>query len=389
MKTVLFLPLNTNHILIFKTLLESLKEDFIFVSHDNISEAKQYHTSKMLESLGLPFLHFPKKINRSLSDNIFLKILNFFLLRNSIKKLLGEIKPKVIVMGTDNDPLNQIFLNEAKRRSIKTILMQEALIRPLEYTMRRKYRSDRFMNLLREMGIFINYIPYGSGGCDKILLGGKRSYDILKSRGISEKYLKITGLPKYDEIVKKLAVVGDNKKVKNNSFLFVASTLIVNNEENIYFLKTLVTISEKINLKLIIKLHPRTEHEPKDIYNILDKTENQYLRILKGGDETSKLLNQVRGFITVSSTVILDALMMNKKCVVVDYLAGESQLKYDLYDAVFQISKKEEIENVLKQAMKEDKNQSNKRRLLEDELYILDGQSNKRVADFITSYANN
>lgn len=389
MKSVLFLPLNTNHILIFKALLKHLDEDYIFVSHDNISEAKQYHTGKMLKSLGLPFLHFPESIDRSLSDNILLKISKFFPLRKSIINLIKEIKPKVIVMGIDNDPINQIFLNEAKKRSIKTILIQEALIRPLEYTMRRKYMSDHFMNLLREMGIFINYIPYGSGGCDKILLGGKRPYDILKNRGISERHLEITGLPKYDEIVKKISDVRNEKNIKNKSFLFVASTLVVNNEKNIHFLKTLVDVMEKIKLNLIVKLHPRTEHEPEDIYYILDKSENQYLQILKGGDETSKLLNQVSGLITVSSTVILDALMMNKKCIVVDYLAGESQLKYDSYDAVFQISKKEEIKSVLKLAMKEDKNQSNKQQLLEDELYMLDGQSSKRIADFITGFIQN
>ena len=77
--------------------------------------------------------------------------------------------------------------------------------------------------------------------------------------------------------------------------------------------------------------------------------------------------------ITVSSTVILDALMLNKKCIVVDYLAGESQLKYDSYDAVFQISIREEIESVLNESIKKDKKQSGKKTFLEEELFKLDG----------------
>ncbi len=389
MKSILFLPLNTNHVLIFQTLLKYLDADYIFVSHDNVSESKQYQTGKLLDNLSIPFIHFPKRINRSLSDSTLSRISKFFRLKKGIIYLLDEVKPSVIVMAIDNDPINQIFLTEAKKRSIKTILMQEALIRPLEYTMRPAYRSDIFMKLLRKAGIFINYIPYGSGGCDKILVGGMRPYNILKSRGIAGEILEITGLPKYDDIIKKLTTHDHNNTKSDMSFLYIASTLVVYDDAHIDFLKTLASIAEKNEIKLIVKLHPRTEKSPDDIYKIIGKNENNYLHILKGGDETSTLLKKVTGMITVSSTVILDALMLNKKCVVVDYLAGESQLQYDSYDAVFQISSKKEIELILNEAIKQDKKQSNKITLLEDELYKLDGQSAERAADLIKNFIKN
>ena len=73
------------------------------------------------------------------------------------------------------------------------------------------------------------------------------------------------------------------------------------------------------------------------IYNILKVKNNSFLEIIKEGDETFEILKRSDVLITVSSTVILEALMMNKECVVANYLAGESCLDYDRYNAIYSI----------------------------------------------------
>ena len=64
---------------------------------------------------------------------------------------------------------------------------------------------------------------------------------------------------------------------------------------------------------------------------------------MKEGDETFEILKRSDILITVSSTVILEALMMNKECVVVNYLAGESRLEYAKYDAIHSIESEHEM----------------------------------------------
>jgi hypothetical protein len=385
MTKIAFVPLNTNHVIIFDNVVRHLNITFKMICYDRISESKQYHTEEILNKFNLPYLHFPWKITRSSSDSFFKKILDFFKIRKSVKKILEQIQPNLLIFAIDNDPIAQIFINEAKKKKIKTVLIQEALIRPFELNYEIKDYLGYICAFLRKFGIFLNYIPYAQSGCNKILVAGQRAYDILYSTGISPFQLEILGQPKFDSSIKKIKA-SKFSKLENRVFLFIASTQIVKDDGNIHFLKKLVELTEKLELKLIIKLHPRSPVESTQIFNILDKSQTNFLKIIKGGDDTFDVLKKSETLITVSSTVILDALLMDKKCVVVDYLAGLSKLGYQSYNAVFTIKDEHEIEKVLLEALKSDKPLENKIRLLEDELFKLDGLSGKRVADFLESY---
>ena len=136
-------------------------------------------------------------------------------------------------------------------------------------------------------------------------------------------------------------------------------------------------------MHLIIKLHPRGVQEPADIYNLLDINREHSIEIIKEGDDTFELLKRADVLITVSSTIVLEALMMDKECVVGSYLAGESRLEYGKYDAIHSIESEEEIYDVMKKAILSKKSYENKHRLLEDELYRLDGKAGQRAASFI------
>ena len=156
MPKVLFIPLNTNHILIFRSIIESLKCEYEILCHDKISEAGQYHTEKKLNEFGLRFKHFSKSITRSPHDNILAKILNFIKMKTAIRDILKIISPKIVVLAMDNDPIAQIVISNSKRLGFYTVLVQEALIRPYEYTMRQTYFSDYVYNFLRLCGIYLN-----------------------------------------------------------------------------------------------------------------------------------------------------------------------------------------------------------------------------------------
>lgn len=382
---VFFVPLNTNHVLIFHEILKSLRCEYEVLCYDKISEAHQYHTESIMRKKQISYRHFSKSITRTPKDNLLLKLINFFKMKKLIKDILEQISPDLIVLALDNDPIAQIFIKESKRKRIKILLIQEALIRPYEYTMRKNYISNYFYKGLSLFGIFLTYtIKYGFGDCDKILVGGKIASDILQKRGVPADRLTIVGQPKYDSFIKNiksLQPVVNQQKV----YLFAASTMIVYDDQNVRFLRKLVEAAEKLGLHLIVKLHPRTNLEPSDIYAILKIKNNSFLEIIKEGDETFAILKRSDVLITVSSTVILEALMMNKECVVANYLAGESRLDYDRYNAIYAIESENEIYNVLKNSMLYKKSYQNKKTVLEDELYRLDGKAGERAARFIES----
>ena len=83
--------------------------------------------------------------------------------------------------------------------------------------------------------------------------------------------------------------------------------------------------------------------------------------------------------------MIIEALMMNKEGVVANYLAGEYRLDYTKYDAVYGINGPDQIHAVIKETLSSKKPYKNKKRLLEDELFMMDGHSAERAAQAIHS----
>lgn len=382
---VLFVPLNTNHILIFHEIIKSLSCEYEVLCYDRISDAKQYHTENILKKKQIPYSHFSKSIVRTPKDNLLLKLINFFKMKKLIKDFLEQTSPDLVLLALDNDPIARIFIKESKRRRIKTVLVQEGLIRPHEYTKRETYISDYFYKMMNLLGIYLAYtIKYGTGGCDKILVAGKIASDILKKRGVPGNSISVVGLPKYDGFLKKIK---DVQPVLNQQkiYLFAASTKIVHDDRNVKFMKSLVEAAEKLGLYLIIKLHPRTARKSSEIYDIIKPEGISCFEIIKEGDETFDLLKKAYALITVSSTVILEALMMNKECIVANYLAEESRLEYKKYDAVHSIENEDEIFDCIKNSMLHRKSYQNKKRLLNDELHKLDSQAGQKAARLIES----
>ena len=384
MSKVLFVTLNTNHVLIFDSIIKSLNCDYEVLCHDRISGAKQFHTENILKNLEIPYRHFSRSIVRSENESFSVKVINFFKMKKEIYNTLEEISPSLIVLAIDNDPISQIFIKEAKKQRIKTVLIQEALIRPYEYSDERRYLSDYFYDLLRRFGIYLNYIKYGAGNCDRILVGGRIAANILKSNGIPENRITMVGLSKYDTVmerIKGLKQTVNDKKV----YLYATSTKIFQDDENINFMRKLAEAAKQLDFYLIIKLHPRIPQGPDDVYKVIGDEAKEFTKVIKEGDETFELLKKADVFITVFSTIILDALLMDKECIVANYLAGESRLEYGQYDAINCIESEDEIEDVIKKTMAFRKNYGNKEHLLEDELYKLDGKAGLRAAQAIES----
>jgi len=382
MSKVLFIPLNGNHVSIFKNVIDALKSEYTVLCHDRISDAPYYHTEQTLKTKRIPYIHFERELKRSTRDNLAKQIADFFRMKKLIRNTIKKISPSQIVLGIDNDPVARVIVKEAKKNGIGTILIPEGLIRLYWYTGSTRDISDWVYKGLECFGIYLRYSKYGTSGCDRILVSGRRAMNILKKQGVPEGKMAIVGQPKYDEFVRKLES-RPAEKTERRTYLFAASNTVVKDDANVTFLRKLIECIESLGFFLIVKLHPRTPQTPEDIYKAIGKEKSAGFEIIKEGDDTLTILQKSYGLITINSTVMIEALMLNKEGIAVNYLAEGDRLDYDEYDAIYCIDREQDILEVLKMSAIIRKSDQNKRRLLEDELYRLDGKAGVRVANLI------
>ena len=78
MKKVLFIPLNTNHVLIFEPVIDRLSCESVVLCHDRISNDQRYRTEHILQDRKIPYIHFPVEIKRDLQESFSSELLHFF-----------------------------------------------------------------------------------------------------------------------------------------------------------------------------------------------------------------------------------------------------------------------------------------------------------------------
>lgn len=382
-KKVLFVPLNTNHVIIFEAIIASLRWNYQILCHDRISEGKQYFTEEMLKQKGLSYFHFPHKIQRAPTDILLKKIIDFFRIKIQIRKILKTYAPAVIIFAIDNDPISQIAISEAKKKKIITILIPEGLIQYYDLFETKTYFSAYLYKILRFFGIYLDYVKYGAGGCDHLLVSGRRAFDILKKSGLPENKMTIVGQPKYDAFLNKILKYKppvNQKKI----FLFAASKRIFKDDTEISLLRKIIGVIKELNLDLLIKLHPRTPETPTDLEKRVGLKSDSSIKVIKEGYDTFNILEEIYAIITIPSAIILEALLMDKECIIISYMQGESFTDYVKYDAMYFIYSEDEIDEIIRESTQVKKKQEHKIHLLEDELYMLDGKASIRIVEFLS-----
>ncbi len=387
MGKVLFLPLNQNHVLIFHEIIMELNMPYAVACHDRISESRQYHTEKILKEKGISYVHLRNRVVRSENEKLGLRLRHFFQLKKEIESLLASISPTVLVLGLDNDPIARIAIGCAKRRSIRTVLVPEGLLKPHEFSRERRYVSDHGYAFLTRLGVFIAYTRYGTGGCDRILVTGRRAFEILRGVGVSEKKMVIAGMPKYDAFLREIEKA-DITFPASKTCLYAASTRVFENEKEVQLVRGIAESARRLGLRLIVKLHPRSVKGPQAFQGLLGGEDGAHVEVIREGYETLEILKKVDAVATISSAIVLEALMLNKECVVADYLAGRRSFGYGSYDAVHVIEKEDGILEAMRQSVHERKPYEKKKHLLEDELYRLDGRAGRRSARIIETMSS-
>lgn len=386
MNKAVFLPMNTNHVLIASAIIKHLNTDYEMLCHDRLCFGTQYLTEGILQELQIPYSHFDKRCAIEPTAPFRGQLVSYLGIRKIVRRKILSSLPAVVVLFVDNDPISHIIIQITKKMGIKTLLIQDGLIRPDEYSSKQAPRAKAAEWLQHRMGVAVRPTIYGKGGCTAVVVNGKIAYEILRKRGISEADMVILGQPKYDDFMKeaasKITATGQKR------YLFAATKDLIRGEPHIRFLRKLVEGCGRLGISLVVKIHPRSPEKPADVIKVIGGNAKHFPEVIKEGDDTVSVLKSCDAIITLSSTVILEALMLDREALAVHYLAGDQNLRhYDKYGAIFAVQDEDDIVKVLQESLRDKKPYKCKAALLEDELFSLDGQAGCRVAKIIEDMA--
>jgi hypothetical protein len=225
---------------------------------------------------------------------------------------------------------------------------------------------------------------------DKVAVWGQATKDRLIKRGNLKSKIFVTGNPAYDKLIN---MVTKPKESKEKIIVFATqmidyySTIITDTNEEI--IDSLYFAIKRIpNTKLLIKVHPG--EKVKKYKDLIRNKNYKNIQVIKKVD-LFDILKKCSVLVTHSSTVALEAMIVNKPVIIVNltgfpdvfpYVKSGAALgvykKRDLYPTIMSILNSRELQDELK----------NKRGKFIEKIVVLDGKATIRVSDLLFNGMN-
>ncbi len=315
--------------------------------------------------------------------NLIFESLSYFIgdVLGITKNILKENKNKLFLIDHEDNYYGKgLIVNSKKDKKIKIIALQHELINPIT-CIHRHIKSKRALDknnfLWRPLP---NYKCVSGNYAKKILL---------KQCNYPEEKIIITGQPRYDELTKYNKF---NKKDICKKFnldpkrkIIIYASKFLENENRIF--KILSMYVNKNKIQLIFKAHPNA-NIPKLKKRIIES-------------ENVKLIHNINLFellyvcdllITVSSTVAIEAMYLNKPVLIID-LFKRCTLPFVEYGAGYGVYEFKNIIDGLEMTLYnkkiKDKLKIGRTKFLKDYMYGIDGKSTNRVINLIQKILTN
>jgi len=271
-------------------------------------------------------------------------------------RVASKIRPDLLLVGDDTPAFVRTHAIFAQKSGIPVVEVQHGIY--LESTLSAPHISD------------------------KICLWGSMSRDVFIKAGVNEDRLEITGSPKSDHLVE-LA----SQKTKWPLSTHLKAVLFATQPP---FLNLNLAIIRKIggylltenNVSLTIKPHPA---EDARVYRSLAKEFPNRVFVKKGTDNTHDLLLESDALIVVSSSVAIDAAILNKPIICFD--PGTIEPIYVSEGIAVGIQSLEELIGSMLDVLYNAKVRSQlaeaRARFVYEFAYLQDGKASERVADVI------
>ncbi|MGB7539855.1 MAG: hypothetical protein WBM17_15030 [Anaerolineales bacterium] len=119
--------------------------------------------------------------------------------RIRIPRELDKVRPALVVVLNDRNFPPIAYVEEARRRRIPTLLLQESLRKDLFQRPPARKLFGRWIRKVR-FGIEEGLRSFGQGGCTRVAAWGETSREYFLRVGVPESRIVITGNPRFDQL---------------------------------------------------------------------------------------------------------------------------------------------------------------------------------------------
>jgi len=277
---------------------------------------------------------------------------------NEMIKLMEKKNINLIMLDADVNPFEKTFAQVGKMFNIPSIVVQHGVIGG-------------------ELGFFPKFADY-------FLVFGKKGQEILIKHGYPKKNIIITGSPQFDRYINQKIETNKQKKIIFIMGGLANSDVGISKEKWKKVYEMLFKALKKFpEYKLIIKLK-KGDRDLAGLPEIIAKKENfQNLEVITSISPI-KLLSGADMVILTDSTMVFDALLLDKPVISINFKELEKFFCYKYLKPVKTVHNQKELESAIKKSKTQTKKQLLEiRKALKTELFELDGKASERVVDVI------
>ncbi len=336
----------------------------------------------------------------------------------TVQRIIDDENPDILVSGHDQSPMDILFIKTCNELDIPSLTVQDGLLAAVRFERKSvnnkvEYFSKMFLRLFK---LFFNpYRPfkykisrlrfefnygrgysytYGRGESSKIALFGDNTKKLLISEGVSPDRLIVTGSSKFDDLLQykdssvkeslkeKYGAPSDRKVVLVLTSWFVEAGLWTVEMRRFFISEIAKACVNLKNVQLIFKLH--APHENKEIYRKLLK-DYPLSPLIFDTESLHELICISDVVVSVSSTAALEALALDKPCLIVNMDHGSKIFKDG---GVLFIEKTDSIPSAIEKLVHhpwETVDLEKMQNFVFDEAFKVDGKSSMRISNLIRS----
>lgn len=347
MVNILFIANAANRARVFIPIADQLAQmgnTVMFLSLDSILDGG---ASTVIRKSKHPFVELPFTSENSLSDmNKKQRFKTLLDTKPVIAELLENIKPDSIVCGAAAY-VEGVAIEQARKRGIKTILMQDGLRIDSQRNFLQKFLDTSamlFASVVNEWtlafyGAHYFFTPFGTNRVDGILLFGSAIRDKLLRSRIHEDKLYIVGNPLYDSIaplsqdrqteIRNFFGISDNTPVALFAMQCFHKHLGLPLDDEIQIAQNLVDLFRDLpDIKLLIKLHPDNDYQTY-MESFIEWNPPENVGLVKDEYTPMELLSISSVFMTVYSTMALESLVHKVPVITLDYTKVKHSLNLE------------------------------------------------------------
>lgn len=333
----------------------------------------------------------------------------------SCGRLLDRHAASLVVLGNDSDYISYLFTLAARKRGIRSLMMQDGAIAALTAPPRR-LSIGHLGNIAR---IYTHSYMVGRGTaklysrisgvsgpalnrmgtyCTDIAAWGEFSKRIFMARGVSAAAVHVTGNPTFDKLNRAPGAAKQSGHKNRKTILFATSDMagarLWTPEEVKDAAEQVADAAKSIGASLILRPHPAEFIRD---YSDIEKRHYPCFKIDK--DRKKELYDSIRqsdAVLTEISTVAFESILLGKPVGIVNFtgrvISSNYPESYVKSGAALQISNPSNAASQIRLLLHDKKTssalQKGRERFIREQVFRLDGKASKRVAAIIVKLSS-